>query len=353
MSLPLAGNARIRVLLVDDSPLVLTILARMLSTSPEIEVVGTANNGEVALELVARLRPSVICTDYHMPVMDGLELVRAVMANYPCPILVISGTVGPDNPDRIFKLLQAGAVDVFPKPGGGWGADDESTRQIVSKIKILASVVVFKRSATGMTPAASAKPVAAPVAVRIVAIGASTGGPQAFQQILSELPQNFPCPVLCVQHISEGFLQGLVEWLAGQCAVEVKIAAAGEVPRPGVVYFPREGTHLTVDSKGRLHSSLAPPFESHRPAVGVLFDSVALYYGSAVIAVLLTGMGSDGAEGMRTVARAGGVTVAQNEKSSVIFGMPKKAIEMGVVRHVLPLAEISAMLVKCATGQRC
>lgn len=351
MPLPSAA-APIRVLLVDDSPLVLTVLTRMLSTAPDIEIVGTANNGEEALVLVARLRPTVICTDYHMPVMDGLELVKVVMAQYPCPILVISGTVGPDNPDRIFELLQAGAVDVFPKPTGGWGADDESTRQIVSKIKILAGVIVFKRSATGLSTQVKSKLVAALVPIRVVAIGASTGGPQAFHQILRELPQNFPCPVLCVQHISEGFLRGLVEWLAGQCKLFVKIAASGEEPQPGIVYFPQEGTHLTIDSKGRLSSSTAPPFEGHRPAVGALFDSVAGYYGSSAIAVLLTGMGSDGAEGMRAVARAGGVTVAQDEKSSVIFGMPKQAIEMGVVRYVLPLSEISAQLVKCAAGNK-
>lgn len=343
-------NAKpIRVLLVDDSPLVLALLGRMLAQSQDIEVVGTASNGKEALDMIPRLRPSVICTDYLMPVMDGLEFTRAVMANYPCPILVISATVGPDNADNVFALLQAGAVDVFPKPSGGWGAGDESTRQIINKIKILAGVVVFKRSASG-TSRAAVKPAPVSNAIRVVAIGASTGGPQALLQVLSRLPRDFPCPILCVQHISEGFLRGLVDWLATECQLKIKIAAIGEEPLAGVVYFPREETHLVVDAKGRLNVSHQLPVGGHRPSVGVLFDSVAAYYGSSAVAVLLTGMGSDGAEGMRSVARAGGITIAQDEASCVIFGMPKQAIEMGVVRFVRPLAEISATLVKCAGG---
>ena len=347
-----ARTQPIRVLLVDDSPLVLTVLSRMLAESPDIEVVGTASNGREAFELIPQLKPAVICTDYLMPVMDGLELTREVMSKYPCPILVISGTVGPDNPDNVFALLQAGAVDVFPKPSGGWGAGDEATRKIIGKIKLLAGVVVFKRPSNQNSQVVPADPIARPAKARIVAIGASTGGPQALQKILTRLPRDFACPILCVQHISEGFLQGLVDWLAAQCQVKIKIAAIGEKPQPGVVYFPREETHLVIDSKGRLNASHQAAVGGHRPSVGVLFDSVAAHYGSSAVAVLLTGMGNDGAEGMRTVARAGGVTIAQDEGSCVIFGMPKQAIEMGVVRFVRPLSEIGATIIKCVSGDK-
>ena len=352
-----SARTPIRVLLVDDSPLVLTILSRMLAQSPEIQVVGTARHGKEALELIPQLQPTVICTDYHMPVMDGLEFTKAVMAQYPRPILVISSTVGLDNRDKVFALLAAGAVDVFPKPAGGLGADAEAARQIIGKIKILAGVIVFKRSPQGPSTAVPIKgaPVtgAPPLApVRVVAIGASTGGPQALQEILTQLPSGFPCPVLCVQHISEGFLQGLVDWLAMQCRVKVQVALSGEVPRPGAVYFPEEGTHLTIDNKGRLVSSHQLPVGGHRPAVTVLFNSVAEYYGSSAVAVLLTGMGSDGAAGMQAIARAGGVTMAQDEASCIVFGMPKQAIDAGAVRYILPPSEIGRTLINCVSGKR-
>ena len=349
MSLLPSADKPIRVLLVDDSPLVLTILGRMLAHSPEIQVVGKAHHGKEALELIPQLQPDVICTDYQMPVMDGLEFTRAVMAQFPRPILVISSIVGPDNTDKVFELLEAGAVDVFAKPSGGLGADDKAAAQIIGKIKILAGVIVFKRSSQApSTPMPiSSTPQSTPV--RVVTIGASTGGPQALHEILTQLPPDFSCPILCVQHISEGFLQGLVDWLAAQCRIEVKIARTGEMPQPATVYFPEEETHLTVDGKGRLVSSHQAPIGGHRPAVTVLFNSVAEYYGSSAIAVLLTGMGSDGAAGMQAIARAGGVTIAQDEASCVVFGMPKQAIDLGAVRHVLPPLEIGRTLIRCAS----
>jgi two-component system chemotaxis response regulator CheB len=324
----------------------------MLAQSPEIEVVGKAHNGKEALKLIPQVQPTVICTDFHMPIMDGLEFTRAVMAEHPRPILVISSAVGADNNEHVFSLLNAGAVDVFPKPSSGWGAGDEAAQQIIAKIKILAGVVVFKRSPSRPSTRTTEKSAPPETTARVVAIGASTGGPQALQEILTQLPPDFPSPVLCVQHISEGFLQGLVDWLAAQCQMKVKIARSGETPLPGTVYFPAEETHLTVDSRGRLLSSHGAPVGGHRPAVTVLFDSVAEYYGSAAIAVLLTGMGRDGAEGMQAVARAGGVTMAQDEASCVVFGMPRQAIDAGAVRHVLPPLQIGQTLIRCVSGQR-
>jgi len=352
MSLLASADKPIRVLLVDDSPLVLTILSRMLAHSPEIEVVGTARHGKEAMELIPQLQPTVICTDYQMPIMDGLEFTKAVMAKHPRPILVISSIVGPDNTDKVFELLEAGAVDVFAKPSGGLGADDKAAAQIIGKIKILAGVVVFKRSSQEPRTPEPVKSAPQSAPVRVVAIGASTGGPQVLHEILTQLPSEFPCPILCVQHISEGFLQGLVDWLAAQCQITVKVARTGEVPLPGAVYFPEEGTHLTIDNKGRLVSSHQPPVGGHRPAVTVLFNSVAEYYGSSAIAVLLTGMGSDGAAGMQAIARAGGVTVAQDEASCVVFGMPKQAIDSGAVRYILPPPEIGRTLINCVSGKR-
>ncbi|RMF85810.1 MAG: chemotaxis response regulator protein-glutamate methylesterase [Nitrospinota bacterium] len=347
----------IRVLLVDDSPLALAVLRRMLSRSPEIQVVGTARNGREALELVPRLRPAVICTDLHMPEMDGLELTQEVMARFPRPILVISVSVQEEDTQQVFQLLEAGAIDVFPKPRGGLKEEDQQAAQeLIKKIKILSKVVTFTRHRrTAPAPASPYRRVrrftlSAPP--RLVAIGASTGGPQALQLILSQLPADFPVPILCIQHIMEGFLSSLVNWLASRCAVRVKIARAGEIPLPGTVYFPPEGFHLEIDHTGRLFPSSRPPFQGHRPSVTVTFNAVAAYYGQQAIGVLLTGMGKDGAEGMLAIARAGGITIAQDEESSVVFGMPKQAILLGAAHYVLPVSEIAPHLLAFCSPDR-
>ena len=343
----------IRVLLVDDSVLALVVLQRMLATSSEIEVVGTATNGREALELIPLLQPALICTDYHMPEMTGLELTQQVMARFPRPILVISSAVGAADTDRVFALLEAGAVDVFPKPRGG---DALATEQLIKKIKIVAGVWVRGRPHKGATiPAATPtnRPMPGPArearAPRIVAIGASTGGPQALQTILSQLPGDFPLPILCVQHISAGFLHGLVHWLGAHWRGKVQVARADETPQPGCAYFPPENTHLVLDRKGRLQASSEPPVGGHRPSVTVTFCSAAECYGAAAIGVLLTGMGHDGGEGMQALAQAGALTIAQDEASCVIYGMPRDAVERGAARAVLPLCEIGRALIEAAS----
>lgn len=342
-------SSAVSVLLVDDSLIALTILSRMLSTSPDIQVVGKARSGREALELIPRLQPAVVCTDLHMPDMDGLELTKEIMARFPRPILVVSAMVHPEDSHNVFSLLEAGAIDVLPKPRGGLAADEQRVSQeLVSKIKIISGVVALtRRQKWGLSPSQlQASPSSPPVPPRprIVAIGASTGGPQALRTILAQLPADFPAPVLCVQHISEGFLAGLVEWLATQCALSVKIAQSGEQPLPGTIYFPQEGTHLEIDKTGRLVCSDKAPVDGHRPSVTATFKSVAEYCGDAAIGVLLTGMGSDGAQGMQEIFEAGGITIAQNEETSVVFGMPKQAIARGAVKYVLPVHKIAFML---------
>ena len=354
----------IRVLLVDDSPLALVVLQRLLAASPDIQVVGTATNGRDALDLIPHLQPTLICTDYHMPKMNGLEFTQQVMALYPRPILVVSSAVGgSSDTDRVFALLAAGAVDVFSKPRGGPEADAEAAEQFIKKVKIVAGVVVWGRplkagavpvkAATVPTTAASpARALSGAArkgrAPQIIAIGASTGGPPALQTILSQLPGDFPLPVLCVQHISAGFLPGLVSWLAAQCQVKIQIASPGEIPQPGIVYFPVENTHLVIDSKGRMQASGEPPLGGHRPSVTVTFRSVAAYYHDAAIGVLLTGMGRDGSDGMLELAQVGALTIAQDEASCVVYGMPKDAIDRGAARMVLPSGAIARALMEAS-----
>lgn len=340
----------IKVLLVDDSPIALVQLKRMLASALDIEVVGTAENGKEALELIPRLQPTVICTDLHMPVMDGLEFTREVMAKYPRPILVISVSVEKGSAN-VFTLIEAGAVDVFTKPRGGLDSEIETlTPQLINKIRVIAGVHVFRKFRKDI-PAASPQAAGPSVGdrqrpVRIIVIGASTGGPQALQEILTALPADFRLPVVCVQHITEGFLDGLVAWLSSLCSMKVRIARPGELPQSGTVYFPPEKTHLKFDDHGRFVASTELPLDGHRPAVTITMQSAAKFFGSAMVSVLLTGMGRDGAEGMKAVTQQGGITIAQDEASCVIFGMPQEAIKLGAAKYVMPLNDIAGALMK-------
>ena len=334
----------IRVLLVDDSPLVLHILQRMLLRFPEIQVAGTAAKGREALDLLPALNPDVICADLHMPVMDGLEFTRAVMADYPRPILVVSVSVEPGSPN-VFRLLEAGAVDVLPKPRDIMNGDlDKLANELAGKIRILAGVRVFRRR--NNAPATNApKSIVTPQApLRMVVIGASTGGPQALREILGCLPAKFPLPVVCVQHIGSGFLPEMVMWLAEICPLPVRRAVHGETPQAGVVYFAPGDAHLEWDNSGRFALSLTPPLDGHRPSVTVAMRAAARCFGAGAVGVLLTGMGRDGADGMANIAAAGGITIAQDEASSVVYGMARQAVELGAVKYILPLEHIAPAL---------
>lgn len=354
----------IRVLLVEDSPVALAILTRILKASPDIEIVGTARTGQEALDLLPEAQPQVICTDLHMPQMDGLELTRRVMSTSPKPILVISASVQEDDSQNIFQLLEAGAVDIFPKPVGGLAISDPKIAQaLIDKIKVLSGVTVFTQH-RGRSPSVSKASPFSGVSVPpptdpsprptggVLAIGASTGGPQALYTILSQLPSKFPLPIVCVQHISEGFLQGLINWLSNGCTLPVAIARPGELPRSGHIYFPPERQHLLFDGAGRFVTRAGAPVSGHCPSVTVTFEAIAQTYRRSAIGVLLTGMGRDGADGLLAIAQAGGMTIAQDEASSVIFGMPREAIALGAAQHVLPLNDIAAHVIqRCTTGR--
>lgn len=336
----------IRVMLVDDSPVALHILQRLLARAPDIQVVGTAVNGRDALALLPGLNPDVICTDLHMPVMGGLEFTRLVVAQQPRPILVVSVSVEPGSPN-VFQLLEAGAVDIFPKPNAFLEADqDKLARALTSKIRIVSGVHVFRRAGV-VRHAAPSQPPRLPSSppVRAVAIGASTGGPQALHTILSQLPAGFPVPVLCVQHIGDGFLSEMVAWLAQASRLPVRQAVQGEVPHAGVIYFPAEGAHLDLDDGGAFALSKTLPCEGHRPSATVTLRAAARCFGAGAVGVLLTGMGRDGVEGMVDIAAAGGVTIAQDEASCVVYGMPREAVARGAVQQVLPLEQIAAVLI--------
>ncbi|MGK7923594.1 MAG: chemotaxis-specific protein-glutamate methyltransferase CheB [Trichodesmium sp.] len=362
----------IKILIVDDSPVALIILKKIFAASPEIEVIGTAKNGLDALKLMPLIEPDVICTDLHMASMNGLEFTREIMEKYPRPILVISSSVQEHDTQNVFQLLEAGAVDVFPKPETGFTSNHKITNQeLINKIKILSGVKVFtqhrrhinrvkpenkqqlcvkniqeKRVRMPLTfsPQTPSKYHRSTKNIQVVAIGASTGGPQALKTIINNLPSNLPVPVICVQHISNGFLSGLVNWLASESKLPVKIARSGEFPKPGVIYFPPEEHHLELNSTGRFICLKTPAIGGHRPSITVTFKSVANFYSSFAIGVLLTGMGRDGADGMKAIDESGGMTIAQDEASSVIFGMPKEAIALGAAQYILSINDITPML---------
>jgi len=344
----------IKVLLVEDSKISLVILRRILNEFPQFEVVGEAQNGLEALILISKVKPDVICTDLHMPQMDGLELTMEVMSRNPIPILVLSVSVQQEDTHHIFDVLEAGAVDICPKPLAGLTTENHKfKREFTNKISIISGVRVFKRKrkyslhrpAVNLQDLTTAPTKSYPQP-KIIAIGTSTGGPPALQEIFSQLPANFPVPILCVQHICHGFLQGLIDWLQPTSKLPIQIAETGKRPQPGIIYFPPEQHQLELDKQGNFNCSNSTEFDGHCPAATVTFESIARVYGKKSTAILLTGMGKDGAKGMLTVAKAGGLTIAQDQATSIIFGMPKEAIELGAAREVLPLNAIAPMLLE-------
>ncbi len=337
----------IRIFLVGER---LASLEPMLVESSDIEISGIAKNGKEALVLISKQNPQVICTELEMPVMDSLDLTRGIMATDPRPILVVSWLGQQEDRDKTLQLFEAGAIEVFPL----LDSDSERVRyanayELIKKIKILSGVMVFRRrqilpvSSWVSTPSVSSEP--SQELPGIVVIGASTGGPPALKEILTQLPDDFSFPIVCIQHICQGFLQGLVDWLAVDCSLTVSIAQAGEMPQAGTVYFPPEHRHLKFDADGRFVIVNGSRTDDHIPSVTVSFQSAAYRFGSHVIAVLLTGMGEDGAEGMLSIAEQGGITIAQNEQSCVVFGMPHRAIEAKAASHILPLEDIAFMLI--------
>ena len=338
---------RIRVLVVEDSPTVRDLLVHVLDDDPSIRVIGTAADGAQAVAAVQRTRPDVITMDVHMPHMDGLEATRRIMETVPTPIVIVSGSLSRKEVALTFSALQAGALAVIGKPSGLNGADGgDSIDKLVQTVKLMAEVKVVRRwHRSAQVPIAPA-PVPMPrrtAPVRIVVIGASTGGPQALHAILDALPRNFLVPIVIVQHIAVGFTEGLAEWLAQSCRRPVQLARHGEPLLGGQVYIAPEGTHTTVTPDARIALTHEAPENGHRPSVSCLFRSAAVL-GAGAIGVLLTGMGKDGARELRLMLDHGAMTIVQDPDSAVVSGMPGEAIALGAATQVLATERIAAAL---------
>lgn len=338
----------IRVLVVEDSPLMCKVLTNILNPDPHILVAGIANNGQEAVEIVPRLKPDIITMDIHMPVMDGYEATKRIMAFNPTPILVVSSSVFKVGMEKVFKSISYGALDIIDKSELEIAGNEKSGEVLIQKIKFLSGVKVIHHPLAKLQKERPRVDLEVPrkkFSDKIVAIVASTGGPQALLEILKRFPKDFPCGIVIVQHITNGFVEGLVDWLDNECQLTVKIGKDSEEIRPGVAYIAPDSFQMRVEEGGKIGLSDEPAYEGHRPSGDVLLESVARAYGERVVATILTGMGRDGAMGMKAIKQLSGRTIAQDEGSCVVFGMPKAAIEMDVIDKISPLGKIAEEIV--------
>jgi two-component system, chemotaxis family, protein-glutamate methylesterase/glutaminase len=342
-----------RVLVVEDSLTVRKHLLEILAADPEIELVGEAEDGKRAIEICQKTRPDVISMDMMLPIMTGLAATEYIMAHCPTPILIVSASTNRGELFRTYDALTAGAVEVLEKstgvePEGVWDRRFIATVKLVSRIRVITRLrgrLAGHRSLPPEPDLPSLDRSMPEHKCKLVAIGASTGGPGAIVEILRSLPAAFQLPILFVLHINEPFGAAFADWLDGQTGRRVAHPRDGEpvAAAVGRVLMAPVGQHLVVRG-GRLHLTLDPERHSCRPSVDVLFESVAQEYGASAAACLLTGMGRDGALGLLKVRQAGGMTVAQDETTSVIYGMPREAISLGAAASVLRLEEIGPWL---------
>ncbi len=374
----------IKILIAEDSPTVTMILQKIFATDDECQVIGTATNGKEAVEKARVLRPDIVTMDIRMPIMDGFEATKQIMRHHPTPILVISASVGKDDLNITFNAIRAGALDIVEKPKGNLAMDYEYIgKDLIKKVKILSGVKVFHHMSGALTrtpvekanepkatsgvhrsprPTTGKHPVSGKTGkddysqyykmakgkhalpaqpIEAVAIASSTGGPSALLKILKNLPPSFPAPIVVVQHICEGFGQGFVDWLNKECPLTVKAAERGEMLAPGTVFVAPDSYHLLIDPGRVVRLSKSMPVNGLRPNATMMMESIARTVGAGTLGVILTGMGRDGAEGMKLIKEAGGMTIAQSPESCVVFGMPKEAIDLGVIDKILPIERIA------------
>jgi len=341
----------IRVLLAEDSAVTREHLTHILDADPALQVVGQARNGEEAVELVEALRPDVIVMDVQMPRVDGYEATRRIMERIPTPIVMVSAHSSMFE-GKAFEALAAGALVLLNKPNGPGHPDSAGgTMKLVATVKLMAEVKVVRRWPTGKSPPRRDVVTIQPNRkIRVVAIGASAGGPPTIAEILAGLPADLSCPILVVQHIAAGFAGGLAEWLGRSTSLAVKLAEPDEPTRAGAVYVAPDGLHMGISTAGRITLTDEIEADGFRPSASYLMRSVARSYRAAALGVLLTGMGRDGAAGLLELREQGGITIAQDKESSVVFGMPMEAIRLGAAEHVLPPRRISQAIKSLVAG---
>lgn len=342
----------IRVLIAEDSPTSRALLVALFRGASGFEVIGEARNGAEAIEKTVQLAPDLVIMDVYMPVLDGLDATKAIMREAPTPIVMVSASASASDVSMGLSATQAGALVLLEKPHDPRSAsyEGDSTR-LIAMARAMSNVKVVRRWGTERvarpldrvkTPTHSMRGEAR--RARLIAIATSTGGPAALHRILTDLPRDIKVPIVIVQHMAQGFIDGLAKWLSGSVGLNVVVAAEGEQLIPGTAYLGAHDRHLGVSPGGQVLFSDSTPQSGFRPSGDYLFDSCARSYGSGLIAAILTGMGNDGVAGLQTVRERGGRVIAQDERSSVVFGMAQQAILSGVVDEVIPLSAIGTRL---------
>ncbi len=332
---------KIRVLIVDDSSLARKMLGHIFSSDPDIEVVGTAGDGQDALAKVRSLKPDVITMDLYMPKMNGYETTRKIMETYPVPILIVTTIETATEVRNSMKAIEAGALAALKKPSGIGTPEFAAVREdLISKIKLYSEVKLVKRFSQKMEPVIGVR---TKQQIEVIAIGASTGGPPVLQSILSKLPKNLSCPVLVVQHMTEGFTAGFTDWLREYSSIPVSLASDGTALLPGNVYIAPDGFQMKVEN-GTIALTKDEMSNNMRPSISYLFSSIAPVFGNRSIGILLTGIGRDGAEELKMMKDRGAITIAQDKESCVVFGMPGEAINLDAATYVLSPEKISEFI---------
>jgi two-component system chemotaxis response regulator CheB len=345
----------IRILIIEGSNQAAQAMMDAFRRDPELEICAVAKTGSEGVELAKRKRPDVIVMGAQLSMLDGFEATREIMAEWPTPIVIVADQHDFRQIDVSMRALHAGALTVvnIPKPRDPRDSG-QAVKQFVTTVRLMAGVKVVRRWRRSVAPYLPRTGAAAldRGRVQVIAIASSTGGPAALHRILSDLPANFPLPILVVQHIARGFAAGMVDWLNSVCSLKVRLAQNGMPLAPHTVYVANDDFHLGVSARSSIQLSAAAPIEGFRPSATFMFESVAATYGPAAVGVILTGMGRDGAAGLCRLREAGGKAVAQDEETSVVFGMPSMAIKTGAVDEVLPLSRIPGRLMEIVSGQQ-
>lgn len=333
-----------RIAIVNDSPMAVEVLVRLLTRAAGHELAWTARDGPEAIAACRDDLPDLILMDLVMPGPNGVETTRRIMAETPCPILIVTGSVD-RNTSKIFDALGAGALDVVATPVLGINGHGEGGEALLGKIKIISRLVTGRNPSPASIPALQVTGTV-PAQNRLIAIGSSAGGPSALATVLSGLPKDFPAAIVIIQHVDTQFSALLSQWLNGQSALPVRIAGDGDYPEPGTVLLAGGNDHLIFSGPRRLCRTAQPESCCYRPSVDVFFESVARHWKGETAGVLLTGMGRDGAKGLKTLRDHGALTIAQDQATSTVYGMPKAAAEIGAAAEVLPIDQIASRLIR-------